>query len=240
MKKPKAVIFDFGGTLVLDSEFDLERGVKYLKSIAVNGESFTVLELCEIWHKLFADIETACGGNALFGIETPLSSIFRCIFDISGIKFDRDLTELEHLFDCNNSDRQATPHMARLLEYIRDRGIKTGVISNITLTGEALRRSIGLIYPDNAFEFVITSADYCLTKPSSHMFLSAAKRLGVDTADCFYCGDSFGADVAGAKGSGMFPVLYDSKAGEDAVYMDGGSYLKINSWEVLINLLNEV
>lgn len=239
MKKPKAVIFDFGGTLVLDSEFDLERGVEYLRSIAINGESFTLKELCEIWYKLYADISLAGGGNAPFGIETPLSSIFRCVFDISGIKFNRDFIELEHLFDCNNSDRKATPHMARLLEYIKDSGIKTGVISNITLTGEALRRSIGLIYPDNGFEFVITSADYCLTKPSSHMFLSAAKRLGVDTADCFYCGDSLKADVGGATASGMFPVLYDSKASEDAVYMDGGSYLKINSWEVLINLLNE-
>ncbi|HOD02325.1 MAG: flavin mononucleotide phosphatase [Firmicutes bacterium ADurb.Bin300] len=240
MKKPSAVLFDFGGTLALDSEFDLERGVEYLRKIALNGDSFTTTEICGVWNGLYADIKSAWSKDAPFAIETPLSSIFRCIFGIAGLKFDIDLVQLEHLFDSNNSDRTQTPYMAQLLEYLDKNNIKTGVISNITLTGEALRRSIELLYPGNRFEFVITSADYCLTKPSPYMFLAAAKRLCVVPSDCFYCGDSLRADVAGALNSGVFPVLYDPMAKQAADYSDKGEYLKINSWKVLKDLLDEV
>ncbi len=240
MKKPSAVLFDFGGTLALDSEFDLKRGVEVLRKTALNGNSFSTAEICEVWKGLYRDIKSAWSKDVPFAIETPLSSIFRCIFDIVGLKFDIDLVQLEHLFDSNNSDRTQTPYMAHLLEYLDKNNIKTGVISNITLTGEALKRSIDLIYPDNRFEFVITSADYCLTKPSQYMFLAALKRLCVDASDCFYCGDSMRADVAGALNSGIFPVLYESTAKQAAAYSDKGDYLKINSWEVLKNLLDEV
>lgn len=241
MKKPKAVLFDFGGTLAIDSEFDLERGVDSLRSVALNGGNFTTQEICDICRRLIADIKAVNKNKDVsFGIETPLSSIFRCVFDILGLQFDMDLIQIEHIFDSNNCDRTATPHMAELLEYLRNSGIKTAVISNITLTGEALRRSIELIYPDNSFEFVITSADYCLTKPAPYMFFAAAKRLGVSPKDCFYCGDSKTADVGGSLNSGIFPVLYDSKASESAVYPDDGAYLKINSWKVLKDLLCEV
>lgn len=240
MIKPKAILFDFGGTLAIDSEFDFKRGAKALKNAALNGEEISVEKLNDIWDELYRGINTAFNHDAPFGLETPLSCMFRYLFDVSGLKFDKDLLELECIFDSNNSDRTRAKHMKELLQYIKESGIKTAVISNITLSGEALKRAIEKIYPDNPFEFVITSADYCLLKPAPHMFIAAAKRLSVAPEDCFYCGDSFEADVKGAKSAGYFPVLYDTSASEKSVFMDDGEYLKINSWNVLKELLSEV
>lgn len=240
MRKPKAIVFDFGGTLVIDSAFDFERGAHALKSAAQNGDKVSTAQLKHIWDELYEGINIAFNHSAPYGLETPLSSIFRYIFDVSGLKFDKDLLELENIFDSNNADREETKHMKELLRYIEESGIKTAVISNITLSGEALYRAIEDIYPDNPFEFVITSADYCLLKPAPFMFAAAANRLSVSPEDCFYCGDSYEADVKGAISAGFFPVLYDTKSHEKSVYMDDGAYLKINSWDVLIELLSEV
>ncbi|HZJ75097.1 MAG TPA: HAD family hydrolase [Clostridia bacterium] len=240
MRKPEAIVFDFGGTLVIDSAFDFERGANALRSAALNGDEVSTAQLKDLWDKLYEGINIAFNHDAPFGLETPLSSIFRYIFDVSGLKFDKDLLELEYIFDSNNSDRTETKHMKELLKYIEESGIKTAVISNITLSGEALGRAIRDVYPDNSFEFVITSADYCLLKPAPFMFKAAANRLSVSPKDCFYCGDSFGADVEGAKSAGFFPVLYDTKSHEKSVYMDDGAYLKINSWDALTELLSEV
>lgn len=240
MRKPKAILFDFGGTLVIDSAFDFERGAEALKGAALNGDEVSTAQLKEFWDELNNGINTAFNHDAPFGLETPLSSIFRYLFDVSGLKFDKDFLELEYIFDSNNSDRTETKHMKELLRYIEKSGIKTAVISNITLSGEALGRAIEDVYPNNPFEFVITSADYCLLKPAPFMFTAAANRLSVLPEDCFYCGDSFGADVVGAKSAGFFPVLYDTSSQEKSVYMEAGAYLKINSWDALIEMLSEV
>lgn len=232
---PNAVLFDFGGTLAEDSEFDLIRGAGFLRSIALNPEVASTEQICRLWQDFHRSIKSAENPASPFSIETPLPCIFNYIFAVTGLKFDKEPAELEYLFDKNDSDRAPQPYMEQLLDVLNELNIKTAVISNIVMTGAALGRAVNELYPRNRFKHIITSADYCLKKPAPYMFTAAASLLGEDTQSCLYCGDSHGADVNGANAAGMRAVLYDKNAAQDAEYC--GDCLRINSWNILAGLL---
>lgn len=238
MKKPLAVLFDYGGTLGVDTGFDLERGVEYIRQRALNSGVTTTVELSAAWKRLHADIEMSRRRGGECSFEVTLSGIFRCVFGMTGLRFSEDTDELEYLFDQANSDHAQTPYMAELLDYLKQENIRTGVISNIVMSGNALKRSLDTLYPDNAFEFVLTSADYILSKPAPYMFETACKRLGIAPGDCVYCGDSEHCDVQGALKAGIVPVLYRSDAAFETDYSENGA-LTVNSWSVLTALLKK-
>ena len=233
---PKAVIFDFGGTLMDDTPFDLEPAMEQLRSLAVNGQCVTTAQLCEIWERMNTFLKAARAGGSPFRVESPLPALFRCVFDIAGLEFTQDMQELEYQFDMHDCVRTPTPFMHELIAFLNERQILTAVISNIEMTGAAMRRAIDDVYPENRFLHIITSADYCLTKPAPFMFEAAAKKLGVSTGDCFYCGDSFVSDVGGAKASGMQAVHYVREAEKALEISDG--VITVNSWRALIDYLN--
>ncbi len=238
MKKPLAVLFDYGGTLGIDTGFDLERGVEYIRQRALNPDVTTTVELCAVWNRLHADIEMSRRRGSDRTFDASLKGIFRCVFGTTDLRFSEELEELEYLFDQANSDHAQTPYMAELLDCLRQENIRTGVISNIVMSGNSLKRSLDTLYPDNAFEFVLTSADYILCKPAPYMFETACKRLGIAPGDCVYCGDSEHCDVQGALKAGIVPVLYRSDAAFETDYAENGA-LTVNSWSVLTALLKK-
>jgi len=239
MYKPKLVLFDFGGTLMIDGEFSLHSGMEKLRLAAENPDAATTEAMCGMFREMknFADKINTNDSNCI--METPLSSIFRNIFACSGLRYAISLTECEILFDRSNSTRTAAPYIAELLTALHDAGIRTGVISNTVLSGEAMAAAVSEHIPNAGMEFIITSADYIFCKPSPYMFLAAAKTAGVEPGECWYCGDGLIPDVGGAHNSGMLPVLYDRKAvipfecGE----CGGKEYYIINSWTELIKRL---
>jgi len=77
------------------------------------------------------------------------------------------------------------------------------------------------------------------------MFDIALQKAGLTADKVWYCGDSIGADVYGARNVGIFPVHYTGEAPETpnpfAKYNDGlivdFDYLHINDWRELIEVL---
>ncbi len=215
----------------------MERGLEFIRECALNPQAVSTVELAAVWKRLHGDIERTRQSGSAFSFETSLAGVFRCLFGITGLGFSQDMEELEYLFDQNNSDHSQTDGMEELLEYLKHEKIHTGVISNIIMSGAALKRSIDTLYPNNAFEFVLTSADFVLTKPAPYLFEVALKRLGVYPEDCVYCGDSEYCDVGGALGAGMVPVLY--RNGAALTPWSDDKALTINSWRVLTDLLRK-
>ncbi|HPP68576.1 MAG TPA: HAD family hydrolase [Clostridiales bacterium] len=244
MKIPKLALFDFGGTLADDGELDIDSGLKAVLNAAGVKEYDEDL-LRNLWidmqEQVLSDIRTPKG----YRVETPLSAIFRNIFARAGIKVDLPLTECEYIFDKFNSTRKRTPYIDELLNVMREKGIRTGVISNIVMSGESLKMAIDELLPDNKFEFILTSCDYLFQKPAPHMFEAAAKITGVEPQDCWYLGDSYRADVLGASPVGMTAFRYKKEQEEEFLTLtaeiDGKeyTYYGINSWKVLANMLRE-
>lgn len=97
----------------------------------------------------------------------------------------------------------------KMLDYINDRDIRSGVISNIGWSGSALTERINRLLPKNKFEFIIASSDYMFRKPSPMIFELALKKAGLNASDVWFCGDNIKADIEGSAGVGIFPVWYE-------------------------------
>jgi REG-2-like HAD superfamily hydrolase len=92
------------------------------------------------------------------------------------------------------------------LEEGRRRGLIQGVISDWGTDLLSILSALGLT---QYFEFVVVSAVVGRAKPAAEVFEYALERAGVSAAEAAYVGDSYVADVLGARGAGLLPVLVD-------------------------------
>ena len=67
--------------------------------------------------------------------------------------------ELEWIYWNNATSARPSDNIETLLEYLYENNIKTGIVSNIMLSGKSLKRRIGETLPNNHFDFVIASSD---------------------------------------------------------------------------------
>lgn len=117
-----------------------------------------------------------------------------------------------------------------LLDALRSRGIKLGVISNWTGDLEIVLESVAL---HSAFDFVIDSAHYGYEKPHPEIFNEALRRAGVSARQALHVGDSPGHDVEGALAAGLRAALLD----RDDAHPDYSRAPRLTSLEALPTLL---
>ena len=92
------------------------------------------------------------------------------------------------------------------LEEGRRRGLIQGVISDWGTDLLSILTALGVT---QYFEFVVVSAVVGRAKPAAEVFEYALDRAGVRASEAVYVGDSYIADVLGARGAGLLPVLVD-------------------------------
>ncbi|MPZ24548.1 MAG: HAD-IA family hydrolase [Dehalococcoidia bacterium] len=88
------------------------------------------------------------------------------------------------------------------------RGLVQGVVSDWGSDLVAILSSLGLT---RFFDFVVASAVVGHAKPSTEIFRYALDRGGLQPGECVYVGDTYIADVLGARASGLTPVLVDRR-----------------------------
>ncbi len=98
------------------------------------------------------------------------------------------------------------PDAAPALRTLRERGLLTGLISNMDMGGEKLITTIGL---DGLFHVAVTSGDVGAAKPDPAIFRAALSRAGVHANEAVHVGDQLSSDVRGALAVGIRPVLLD-------------------------------
>lgn len=108
-------------------------------------------------------------------------------------------------------------------------GYKMGIISNWDTRLSSLAVETGL---SPFLEFVISSASVGMLKPQPGIFALALGRAGVEAREALHVGDHYYADVMGARGAGITPVLLDRKRA-----VDKADCLLINGLEELAALL---
>lgn len=241
MQKPEMILFDYGHTLLFESDMDFLRGEEAAFSlIKENPMGKTPQEMCDFGLEIFRQLRDCRHG----GFEISEMQMFRCKYDTFGITFSVPLEQVEECLWNNASPGGCMPGVQEMLRFLHDKGIRTGVISNLGWSGNALRNRINRLLPDNHFEFVLVSSDYAFRKPHPMMFRIALQKAGLQPEKVWFCGDSMEADVCGAHGAGMFPVLYESPGPEQSPYLEKNrqthaefDYLHIHHWQELINLL---
>ena len=111
------------------------------------------------------------------------------------------------------ADRAAAPGrptegIHTLLDLLAVRGIRTGVISNLSFSGSALRARLVRLLPNHRFEFILATSEYVFRKPSPRIFRLALTMAGLEPHEVWYCGNNPACDIAGAAACGIQPVWY--------------------------------
>jgi putative hydrolase of the HAD superfamily len=97
-----------------------------------------------------------------------------------------------------------------VLEAVRDRGYKIGLISNTGRSpGDALRRLLDTYGVLKFFDATVFSNEVKRRKPDRTIFDRAADLLSAENATVVHVGDNPEADFWGAKNAGMHAILLD-------------------------------
>ena len=234
------IIFDYGHTLCFEESFDGVRGCEaVMKYTSKNPNNLSAKEISEFFDSIYYDIGKIARASNI-ELHNLLSE--RLMYEYLQIEFSISLTEIEKVFWDNAAPGIVMPHAKEVLTYLKESGIRSGVISNISFSGENLTERINELYPENDFEFVIASSDYLYRKPHPMIFKLALKKANLCAGDVWYCGDSPNFDAEGAHNVGIFPVWYHSEIECD--YRDKNldvrpefDHLYIRDWLELIDNL---
>lgn len=235
-KKPKMILFDVGGTLFDDTKCVPRDGLSALRKHSENPEVTDDNTLEKLWNEYSEEIGSGHKSESGTKLDFSLSAYLRYVTMKAGLHFDISVAEQEEIFDRYNSERKVIDGVVELLETIKNLSIRSAVISNNAMSGEGLKLSVDRWIPSNNMEFYLTSADVLLTKPDKSVFLCASSYANLEASDCWYCGDSKGADVDGAKGAGMTPVLIDASSEIPLEFRDE-DYMTVNNWKHLAEYL---
>jgi HAD superfamily hydrolase (TIGR01549 family) len=92
------------------------------------------------------------------------------------------------------------------MNLLKEKGIILGLISNLSRGLDGHCNELGLT---GRIDFALTSSEIGVEKPHPPIFLAALSRAKVDASEALHVGDQYYADVIGAKGVGINPVLLD-------------------------------
>lgn len=187
MHKKDTVIFDLDGTL-LNTLDDLKNSVNY--ALESNGYPARTKE----------EIRQFVGNGMFLLIQRALPS------GTDNPDFERILAEFKehYAIHCNDLTKPYDGIM-ELLEFLRDKGVKTAIVSN---KGDFAVKELSEIYFKGIIPVAIgeKESEGIRKKPAPDTVMEALKELGSRPEDAVYVGDSE-VDLATAKNSGMDYIL---------------------------------
>jgi putative hydrolase of the HAD superfamily len=193
----QAVIFDWGGTLTPWHTID-QRDLWQ----AVCAQHFGTEQAAEV----AAAVRAAEAELWQLGEREHRSSSMDSVFERAGITPTQEL--LSSYSAAWEPHTYTDPDAAALLGYLRDRGVRIGVLSNTfwpRAWHEEIFRRDGIL---DLIDGAVYSSEIEWTKPHPEAFRAAMSAVGVsDPAACVFVGDRPLEDVHGSQSIGMRAVL---------------------------------
>ena len=155
-----------------------------------------------------------------------------------GIEIALSPEEIDSVFWDAAAPGKPTVGIREFLTFLKEKQIRTGVISNISYCGNAVAKRINDCIPNNNFEFIIATSEYMYRKPNKHIFELALEKAELQPEDVWYIGDQYQCDIVGASAAGLFPVWYIGAI--DLKYEPKEDILTIEHWKELIDLLKKL
>jgi len=232
MKKPKMILFDYGQTLVNEKKFDGIAGTKAVLQYATRNK----------YNRTAEDVQAAADAiNAELGrfdpkrrhlvqVEVPNHMFTAYLYQSMGIELPLSHQDIDRAFWNAASPGVPSDGIEGFLAFLKERKIRTGVISNITYCGEVVEERINNLLPDHYFEFIIATSEYMFRKPNKRIFELALEKAGLQPEDVWYIGDNYLCDVVGARNAGIFPVWYIGATSDPQGEKD---VLTVSNWREL-------
>jgi putative hydrolase of the HAD superfamily len=237
-----AVLFDWGDTLFHFAwdeslvEAGWEAGLAALDREGLPGPDDTATRFRERYLPLLWI------PGSLDEIEYP--AMVRELLDGFGVELsDDDLSrflEAEHA--AWEPARQLGDSTHALLDSLRERGLKTGLVSNAFDPGWLLRNDLERMGLAERLDTAVFSSEVGKRKPHPAIFEAALERLGVEPERALFVGDRSFEDVRGGKEAGMTTVLaYWFRVDEDdrGLEPDYEAFTQMDVLNVVRRLLGE-
>jgi len=223
----RAVLFDMGGTLL---DFNPHRlqwlewergGMESVHTYLVNrGYSLTgstffahlIDSLAERW------AEATQGGRNLHLAERIRAACTAC--GVSPTRDEIDQAVAQYIAPL---DKRVVIYSdaVQTLRLLRERGLKTALVSNTMWPGTFHRRQLRRFELLPYLDHTVFSADLSIWKPQPGIYQHALDALSVDPGEAIFVGNSIAEDVAGAQAAGMRGVWkHDPGFFSDGVHPD--------------------
>jgi putative hydrolase of the HAD superfamily len=211
-----AVLFDWGDTLFHFAwdeslvEAGWEAGLATLDREGLPGHDETATRFRDRYLPLLWI------PGSLDEIEYP--AMVRELLEGFGIELSED--DLSRFLEAEHSAwepaRQVGDSTHALLDSLRERGLKTGLVSNAFDPGWLLHNDLERMGIAERLDAAVFSSEVGKRKPHPAIFEAALEQLGVEPERSLFVGDRRFEDVRGAKEAGMTTVLaYWFRADED-------------------------
>jgi HAD superfamily hydrolase (TIGR01509 family) len=180
---PQAILFDLYGTLVAAGQRPFSRGLP--GALGVSRAAWIALLRDGLLARAFADNQafTEFVAGALAPDRIPAAA-----------------ATCAALIDAECASVALVPGVASLLAFLKRRGIKLGLVSNLASPFKAPVETLGLAA---AFDATAYSCDEGLTKPNPEIYRRTLARLGVAPEHALFVGDNLPNDVNGPAALGL-------------------------------------
>ena len=207
----KAVFLDFYETLCFHRhslEENLERIAKRY-GVAVDWERCnTAME------RLFAGTSAPAPTTDYSLLELSMTVIKRECEFIREVGIEEHVEQIawellqsgHYLFGANSATLY--DDVVPTLQHLRDAGFKLAIVSNWDTPLDPLTERLGIA---EYFDAIVASHDVRVRseKPDSHIFNYALAAVGASAEEAVHVGDTYAADIVGARGVGIRPILLD-------------------------------
>ena len=236
----EAVLFDWGHTLmdwVWDEEL-LEAGIRAgLEAVGASAERAPAVTARYRAEARLTDWEVP--------EELEYEPLVRTMLAESGVEVDDEALRAYLLAEHAAwvpARRRASMSVA-LLDALRERGLKTGLVSNSMDPPWILLRDLEEQELAERFDAVVFSSEVGVRKPRPEIFQAALERLGVSAEQSLFVGDRLDADVRGARDVGMRTVQamwFRAEEDEDGVQPDFRAFTQVDVLNIVRRLRAEL
>jgi HAD superfamily hydrolase (TIGR01662 family) len=125
-----------------------------------------------------------------------------------------------------------------VVEELQNRGYTLGIISNLIGTRE-IPEWLEAENFASYFKVVVLSSVLGIRKPAPEIYLEAARRAGVEPAQCAYVGDNLKRDVTGARAAGFGSVIImisPEKLAEETITDENRPDLIVHQFKDLLDI----
>ena len=233
IRKPAALLFDFGDTVLEMVKFDPLKGNARLLHLAKNPRNVTAAEVANAARKLSDTLRPLTESLML---ELQAECFHKLLYEGLGLSFRQSALQLQREFWKHSSAYRPEPGICSLLQFLRKQNVRMGIVSNTMFPAAFLKDELRRCRLLQYFEFVVASADYGIRKPHPLIFSAALARLDLPAKLVWFAGDKLEYDIKGANDAGLFSVWYNRKNGKRTKERPA---LEISCWDQLTGILDQ-
>ena len=215
MGRIEVVFLDMGDTLV---RLTASLNVAFFNAAAKSGRTIDDDHLARSLAEVTREVDARSQHEGF----TPSEEIDRLYWRDFNSRLLQKLDVAEHLWERTHEECERAfvdpanfaifPEVHETLAALRADGYRLAILSNWSWHLDALCKILAL---DAYFEEIVISSRVGYSKPHPDIFAHALQRMGVEAGAAIHVGDNPIADVGGALGVGITPVLID-RTGRDA------------------------